>query len=69
MEGGAPLAVDLDGRIDRRRLQDLADEDRQGTFWVASCGELDAFDRKSGKVTRGNRSPICRSIRTNDFSS
>jgi len=30
----------------------FADEDRQGTFWVASSGELDAFDRKSGKVTR-----------------
>ena len=28
----------------------FADEDRQGTFWVASSGVLDAFDRKSGKV-------------------
>jgi ligand-binding sensor domain-containing protein/signal transduction histidine kinase len=27
-------------------------EDKRGTFWVASSGRLDEFDRKAGKVTR-----------------
>jgi hypothetical protein len=30
----------------------FCDEDRQGTFWVASGGGPDAFDRKAGKITR-----------------
>jgi signal transduction histidine kinase/ligand-binding sensor domain-containing protein len=29
----------------------FSDEDRRGTFWVGSGGGLDAFDRKTGKVT------------------
>jgi ligand-binding sensor domain-containing protein len=29
----------------------FSDEDRRGTFWVATDGGLDAFDRKTGKVT------------------
>ncbi|CAN5453656.1 hypothetical protein BH10ACI4_BH10ACI4_04250 [soil metagenome] len=29
----------------------FADEDREGTFWVASGSGLDAFDRRIGKVT------------------
>ena len=29
----------------------FSDEDRHGTFWVATDGGLDAFDRKTGKVT------------------
>jgi signal transduction histidine kinase/ligand-binding sensor domain-containing protein len=30
----------------------FCDEDPRGTFWVASGGGLDAFDRKTGKVTQ-----------------
>jgi ligand-binding sensor domain-containing protein/two-component sensor histidine kinase len=30
----------------------FCDQDRQGTFWVASGSGLDAFDRKTGKVTQ-----------------
>jgi len=30
----------------------FCDEDRRGTFWIASGAGLDAFDRKTGKVTQ-----------------